>query len=71
MEVYHNSYHNRHLYLRINEAEADTLQNAAFDALMAERKKPLQILVPATASRLVEALQRPPGPQDPCFSPGL
>ena len=58
MEVYHNSYHNRHLYLRINEAEADTLQNAAFDALMAERKKPLQILVPATASRLVESLQR-------------
>lgn len=46
MEVYHNSYHNRHLYLRINEAEADTLQNAAFDALMAEHKNPCKSLCP-------------------------
>ena len=58
MEVYHNSYHSKHLYLRIDEAEADALQGAAFDALMAEQKKPLQILVPATASRLVAALRR-------------
>ena len=56
MEIYHNTFHSGHLYLRIDEGEAETIAPSRFDALLHEYGQPLQVMIPSTASKLVSLL---------------
>ena len=57
MDVYTNQFHSGHLYLRIEEQEAKSLPSSRFDALIDERRKPLQAIVPSNATETVRLLR--------------
>ena len=56
MDVYTNEFHSGHLYVRITEQEAGHLDIAAFEKLIDEHRKPLQIIVPVDATKTIRLL---------------
>lgn len=58
MEVYTKRFHDRHLYLHIDENEAEGLDHDVFKALIAEYGKPLQSIVSSTSVHVIELLKQ-------------
>lgn len=58
MEITPNKYHGNHLYLKIEEQEVPHLQSTVFEALIEKYRKPLQIMVPSDAERLIGILEQ-------------
>ena len=58
METYRNLFHNNCLYLRIDEAETDSLSPAVFEELFRKSNMPLQVMVPSDSARIIDLLQK-------------
>ncbi len=58
MEIYHNKYHRKHLYLNIDDHEVPHLQSIVFEELIEKHREPLQIMVPSDAEHLIGILEQ-------------
>lgn len=57
MNIYENRFHSGHLYLHIEDYEADNIQVSQFEELIAKYNKPLQIIVPSNSVQLISLLK--------------
>lgn len=58
VELFYNSFHSEHLYLKLDAGEEDQVQASYFDRLLAEKGKPLQIGVFSNARGLIDLLKK-------------
>lgn len=58
MEIYRNTFHSDHLYLKIEDHEAAFLQSDAFEELIEKHRMPLQVMVPSDAESIIGLLER-------------
>ena len=57
MELTDNKFHNRHLYLQIDEKEVPFLEKSVFEALIREYGRPLQVMLSSDNKRLIAILE--------------
>jgi len=57
MEIYNNSFHSGHLYIKIDDDEAGKVQVSQFEKLFNEQRKPLQTAVLSNDCKLIKLLK--------------
>ena len=57
MEIYHNKFHNTHIYLKFQDEEISRLNKSEFDELIRIHGKPLQVMISSEAKELIEKLE--------------
>ena len=58
MKIYNNHFHDGHVYLSIEDQEADGIRPSQFEKLLAEYRKPIQVMVSSNDIRTIGLLER-------------